>query len=85
MNIEVIFFGRIRDLATRQRVVSLAEGSRLIDLIELLNKEYGEDFRSENNSIQIMINGNYHNLLTEDDIPLKGGDVVSILPILVGG
>ena len=38
MNIEVLFFGKLRELATRQRVISMMDGARLADLIEYLAK-----------------------------------------------
>jgi len=85
MNVEVRLYGRFRELATRQRVVTLTEGARLADLIEWLAKEYGDDFREEVNHLKrlnILISGQYcHNTETL----LKEGDVIVILPLLAGG
>lgn len=88
MNVEVLLFGKLRELATRQRVVSVTDGARLIDLIEWLVKEYGVEFREEVNHIErlhILINGQYYDFLDNAETLLKEGDVVAILPLLAGG
>ena len=88
MNIEVLLFGNRRELATRQQVVSLVAGARLIDLIEWLVKENGVDFGKEVNHIEglhILINGQYYDLLGGMETPLEEGDVVAMLPLLAGG
>ena len=88
MNVEVLLFGRLRELATRQLVVPLTEGARLVDLINWLSKEYGADFRQEINRTKrynILINGRYYHLLDDMETPLKEGDVVAMLPPWAGG
>jgi molybdopterin converting factor small subunit len=88
MNIEVLFFGKLRELAVRRRVVSITDGARLIDLVDWLVKEYGADFREEINHKErwhFLINGRYYNPLDGMEVPLKDGAVVAMLPLLAGG
>jgi MoaD family protein len=88
MNIEVLFFGKLRELAVRQRVVSITDGARFIDLVDWLVKEYGVGFHEEINHKErwhFLINGRYYNPLDDMEVPLKEGDVVAILPLLAGG
>ena len=88
MNVEVLFFGRLRELATRQRIISIINGAQLTDLIELLAKEYGDEFRqvvTHLEGLRILINGGEHDLLDGMETPLQDGDVVVFLPITAGG
>jgi molybdopterin converting factor small subunit len=88
MNIELLLFGKLRELAVRQREVSIADGAQFSDLVDFLIKEYGAGFGKEINHKErwhFLINGRYHNPLDSLEIPLKDGDVVAILPYLAGG
>lgn len=88
ISVEVLCFGRFRELAARQSIAFLEPGARLADLIEWLVKEYGADFQQEMNQAgepRILINGQYHDLLGKMEAPLKDGDVVAILPLAIGG
>jgi MoaD family protein len=88
MNIEVLLFGKLRELAVRQREVSITDGARFTDLVGWLIKEYGAGFGEEIDHKErwhFMINGRYHNPLDSMEVPLKDGDVVAILPYLAGG
>ncbi len=88
MNIEVLFFGRLRELATRQRVIPMTDSAQLTDLIERLAKEYGIKFHqevSQMEGLRILINGSEYDLLSGMATPLKDGDVVVFLPITAGG
>lgn len=88
MNVNVLFFGRFRELAVRDRVVSLKEGGRLADLLEHLSQEYGTDFRNEVNNkeqIHILVNGQFHTILEDMKTQLQDGDVVALMPLATGG
>lgn len=88
MNVNVLFFGRFRELAVRDQVVSLKEGGRLADLLEHLSQEYGADFRNEVNNkeqVHILVNGQFHNILEDMKTQLKDGDVVALMPLATGG
>jgi MoaD family protein len=88
MNIELLLFGKLRELAVRQREVLIADSARFSDLVDWLIKEYGAGFGEEighKERWHFLINGRYYNPLDSLEIPLKDGDVVAILPLLAGG
>ena len=48
MNVAVLFFGQLREIAgTRQEVISMRDGARLFDLLERLGGKYGTPFCEE--------------------------------------
>lgn len=88
MNVDVWFYGRFRELATRQRTVQLSDNASLGDLIERLVCEYGMEFGHEIRRVKeyfIMLNGNYCTLSANRERVLEDGDVVAFIPIIVGG
>jgi len=89
MNIEVLFFGELRELtAVRQKNVAMDDGARLVDLVEHLGEEYGDAFRHEAKTIrrlQILINGQQHTFLGGMEAPLRDGDTVVFMPPIFGG
>jgi MoaD family protein len=88
MKINVMFFGRLRDLtAVRESVVTI-QGATLVELMEHLYREFGIEFRSAAGSIKglrILINGREYGLLGGMKAPLKDGDTVVLLPPIAGG
>lgn len=89
MNVTVLFFGKFRELtARRDQIVPLKEGAQLADLIEYLSQEYGTALRSElsnREQLQILVNGQYHNILDNIKTKLKNGDVIALMPLASGG
>jgi MoaD family protein len=89
VNIEILFFGQLRELAAvRQVTFVMSDGARLGDLIKYLGEEYGDAFRCElsnNRHLQILINGQQHTLLGGTEAPLKDGDTVVFIPPIFGG
>ncbi len=89
MNIEVLFFGQLRELtAVRQKIIVIKDGAKLADLIEHLGEEYGVAFHNEVDNIQglrILINGRQYTLLGGMEAPLEDGDTVVLLPPIFGG
>lgn len=89
MNIEVLFFGQIRELTGKHREeITIRESARLIDLIEQLTEQYGIAFSHEVNHIKglrILISGREYGLLGGIGAPLKDGDTVVLLPPIAGG
>ena len=89
MEVEVRFFGQLRDIAgVRQKVVSLDEGARVIDLVELLDKEYGNAFRDQvghTQGLRIFISGREFWLSDATNQQLQNGDTVILLPPIAGG
>ncbi len=89
MNIEVLFFGKLRELtAVNRRAIVVKDDSKLADLLERLSEEYGADFHHQVNNIQglrILINGREYTLLGGMEASLKEGDTVVLLPPIFGG
>jgi MoaD family protein len=88
MRIEVLLFGKLRELAVRQQVISIADGARLRDLVDRLVKEYGPDFGQEVDHEErwhFLLNGRFYNPSDGMELSLKDGDVVAMLPMLAGG
>jgi molybdopterin converting factor small subunit len=89
MNIEVLFFGQLRELTSvPQKVVVLKDGARLTDLVEHLGIEYGAPFRQQIKDIlglRILINGREYALVGGMEASLNKGDTVVFLPPIAGG
>ena len=88
MNVEVWFHGTFEQFAARKRVVDLAAGASLGDLIDRLGEEYGPKFTRElarPRENYIMLNGTYCKLPVNREQPLKQDDVVAFIPIMAGG
>ena len=88
MDIEVWFYGRFRELASRRKIVSLERGARLEDLADWLigsvGPGFGEALKSTSDYTLIR-NQRYCNLVADKDTLLQDGDIVAFLPITSGG
>lgn len=89
MKISVLFFAQLRELAgIRQTEVTLAEGSRLGDLIQQLSRQYGSAFKREMANLaglRILVNGQENEVLEGPETQLKEGDNIVLLPPVAGG
>ena len=89
MNIEVMFFGQLRELTAANRMTTaVKDGASLADLMEHLGEEYGAAFRQKVDNVQglrILINGQEYKWLGGMEAPLNDGDTVVLLPPIFGG
>lgn len=88
MDIEVWFYGRFRELATRRQIVTLDEGAHLGDLAEWLIQSIGSEFGEElekTKNYTLMRNQQYCNLSSDRGDLLHDGDIVAFLPLVAGG
>lgn len=89
MNIEVLFFGQLREITGVSRTnVVIRDDSRLADLVGNLAEEYGDAFREKVESIEglrILINGREYYLLGRMEASLADGNTVVFLPPIAGG
>ncbi|MEJ2241965.1 MAG: MoaD family protein [Candidatus Bathyarchaeota archaeon] len=94
MNIEIKFFTSLREI-TRKKMISLQLNDVISvdELISLLIKKYGKDFKeyvyTDQGKVQdflsFLINGQNINNLEGFSTLLKDGDVIAILPPVGGG
>lgn len=89
MRVEVLFFGRPRELAgTSKEVLSVEEGTRLSDVFGALGSRFGVAMTNELRRIEgliVFINGRDYRTLGGADTPLKDSDTIAILPVVTGG
>ena len=89
MNIEVLFFGQLREITGVSRTnVVIDDNSRLADLVAYLSRQYSDAFREKVESIEglrILINGREYYLLGRMEAPLSDGNTVVFLPPIAGG
>lgn len=89
MDVSVLFFAQLRDLSgVREAGFSLADGSRLSDLLNRVYQEYGDTFKKEMAGIgglRILVEGQENEVLDGLDTILKEGDTVALLPPVGGG
>jgi len=89
MKVEVLFFGRPRELAgTSREVVSLKLGTNLSNILEVLGRRHGDDLKTELSNLEnliILVNGRHYTTLNGIETVLKHEDTVAILPVIFGG
>lgn len=89
MKLEVLFFGKFRDITGTSRTDAVIEdGSRLADLVEYLGGQYGQEFNENVDGIpglRILVNGREYFLLGRMEAPLSEGTTVVFLPPIAGG
>ena len=89
MNIEVLFFGQLREIAGVSRTsVVINDNSRLADLVVFLSGQHGDAFREKVEGIEglrILINGREYYILGRMAAPLSDGNTVVFLPPIAGG
>ncbi len=89
MNIEVLFFGQLRDITGVSRLnAEIKDNARLADLVEYLGEKCGAAFSQKVESIKglrILINGREYFLLGHMEASLADGDTVVFLPPIAGG
>ena len=90
MELEVIYFGRLRDLAdgkTRE-TVTFDGINTLKDFIKELGERFGGEFSDtvvSTRGLRILVNGHEYQLLSGMDTKLKDKDTVVFLPPIFGG
>ena len=89
MNIEVLFFGQLRELTEERLIpVDIEDDTSLDGLIEHICRLYGDVFREKTESIpglRILINGREYTQLSGLETAIKEGDTVAFLPPIAGG
>jgi MoaD family protein len=89
MNIEVLFFGKFREITgVSQAGAVIDDGSCLDSLVEHLAGKYGQEFREMVDGIpglRILVEGREYYLLGRLNAPLKDGNTVVFLPPITGG
>lgn len=89
MDIEVMFFGRLRDLAgVSKEMVATNNEAKLLELVANLAEKHGTKFAEEvaaTRGLRILVNGREYQALAGMETQLKNGDSVVLLPPIEGG
>ena len=94
MNVMVQYYALIREVVQKEEEeIVLPEKSSIRDLMELLIKEYGEDFKNlffERNGdiahrILIFVNGSDFDLAKDENMTLENGSKVQFFQPIGGG
>ena len=89
MDIEVMFFGRLRDLAgVSKEMVAANNIANLSELVTSLAEKHGSKFADEvaaTRGLRILVNGREYQVLAGMETQLKNGDSVVLLPPIEGG
>ena len=89
MQIEVSFFGKLRELAGMYKeTVDTSEGTSLAILLGQLAEKHGGDFAralAATKGLRILVNGREYQVLDGMTTPLKDKDSVVLLPPIEGG
>ena len=89
MEIELLYFGRLREMTgKRQEKLDLREGDRISDLTSRLGEIYESDLDVMINNADhyiVLINGRHHGSLKGCQSLLKAGDQVAFMPVTDGG
>lgn len=89
MKVEVLLFGRPRELAgASEEALSIEDGACLADLFKSLGARHGQELAVELASperFMILINGRHYGPLGGMQTELKNGDKVAIVPAVIGG
>ena len=89
MKIEVLFFGRPRELAgAARKIITVKKGACLADLFRVLENRYGIRYTGDlkhKDAVMVMVNGRNSKNLGEQNTPLEDQDTVAVMPVVVGG
>ncbi len=89
MRVEVLLFGRPRELAgASEETLSIKGGACLADLFKSLGDKHGPELAVELASperLMILVNGRHYGPLGGMQTELKDGDKVAIVPAVIGG
>ncbi len=92
MNVKVKGFGDMQRFLDNKTAIELKEGAKMSDLILFLGGKAGAsgiyllgNYRVEDSSLVVLVNGRNVHALQGYETVLKQGDLVSFMPVLVGG
>ena len=91
MELEILYFGKLRDLSggkTRDIVTVGGSVEDLKSLITELEEKHGKDFAealAATKGLRILVNGREYQQLAGMDTKLKDRDTVVLLPPIFGG
>ena len=92
MNVKVKGFGDMQRFLNGKTAIELKEGAKMSDLILFLGGKAGASgilliggYKVEDSSLVVIVNGHNIHALQGYKTVLKQGDLVSFMPVLVGG
>jgi MoaD family protein len=89
MQIEVLYFGRLREISgQRQEKLDMPQGGTVSRIFHALTAKYGDGFKErieDPDRYSILINGRHYMTMAGDRSKLKNGDQVVFMPVTMGG
>lgn len=92
MNVKVKGFGDMQRFLKGETAIELKEGAKMSDLILSLGGKAGASgiyllgsYKVDDSSLVVLVNGRNVHALKGYETVLKHGDLVSFMPVLVGG
>ncbi len=89
MKVECVFFAQLREIVgVRQKHVELPAGARVQDLVDLLAREHGDNFRDEIKNLEgtrILVGDREYFPDEVMETRLRDGDQIVFLPPIFGG
>ncbi|XP_061388029.1 uncharacterized protein LOC133323052 [Musca vetustissima] len=85
INIRILFFAKARELAGLDEVTYSIETNTITSLKLLAELSAAYNLESIKSTIILAVNQNYCNVSEEEQLSLKEGDEVAIIPPLSGG
>ena len=89
MQIEVLYFGRLREITGhRQETLIRPQSDSLSSIIGILTEKYGDGFKEridDSDRYSILINGRHYLTIAGHRSKLKDGDQVVFMPVTMGG
>ena len=89
MDIEVMFFGKLRELAgVSKEIIAIDGAAKLTGLVSTLGDKHGSKFVDEvaaTRGLRILVNGREYQVLDGMETKLKDKDTVVLLPPIEGG
>ncbi len=92
MKIKIKGYGQLKKVIGDNSVIELKDGAKIKELISVLGGKvesskiaYLRDYKIEDSNVMVLVNGRNIHALNGYDTVLKESDLITFMPILIGG